>query len=288
MLSRRDLLKGIVATGVVAGLDNLVSTNSLIEAETKRVITIDDALSDISVREQYVIQLLKQLFGEDLHKYIENVYYDHDMTKAENTPIYGSKKRDREVFKRMPAAILVDWKQYGKGKKADLYVFRGFFEAYSVKGNGGSVIVHPTGARFKAVLEHEFIHAKDYFNGIILENRLVIDNLNYPKINPYVRVFVEESRGLIKQIEVSRKLEKLPIIDLNSYPLEKLPSSYIDAMTRFYGFLETFEKHLKPEVIPFSEVGYIVNQLNQIKRKVPEVSAWKVVQNLYQRFGIKW
>lgn len=93
---------------------------------------------------------------------------------------------------------------FGKGLKSDIYVFRGAFKkTYLIKGQRKIEI--PTEEHIRFILQHEYAHAEDNFNGIKLEDGLVIDNSNKFKISEEVRDFIEETRAYLKLVEFYRQ-----------------------------------------------------------------------------------
>ena len=131
------------------------------------------------------------------------------------------------------------------------------------------------------------MHAKDAYEGIILEDGSVINNAVFRAMTPVLQDFVMETRGYIKQIEEIRSLEMLapinPFTDLSN-----IPPAYLSSMADFEDTLmRKAVENLKHESIGFTEGAYVVNQLRQIKARTPEMNWFHSVKQMYGRFGIK-
>lgn len=281
-ITRRELLKIGGFAAVVGGLETILG-RKVNAASLKSRVTFEEALHNTSLRERYTREVLEEMFGNDVHKYFINIYYDHDKSKVKG--VIDTVDWNKLII---AAAMGVEHGgKFGKGLKSDLYVFGDLFNTYEVQTQRGILKLQPTETRIKAKLTHEFLHGKHYFEGIKLEDGSSLDSSNYTKIDKYVKEFVKEVGGFIKEINTSMELEKPDLRYLSSTEFEKLPPAYVTSLLSFKNYLIYISEHIRPEKVPFSDLRYVIHQLKQIKRRTPEMEGFDVVKDLYKSFGIK-
>ena len=201
--------------------------------------------SIISERQQFINSFVK----ENPSPYVENVYYDHDVTlikkfldiyadRALEDPqfweineirINGSKLSYEDILKMLPeekinlknvlrqdleenikhgveldnGAISIQYTfDFGKGLKSDIYVFPTIFKKDFIKKDGKKIEV-PTNEKIKAILKHEYTHAKNRFKEIEIEDGLIINSSNRFDINQDVFQFIDEIEAYIDEINFS-------------------------------------------------------------------------------------
>ena len=124
----------------------------------------------------------------------------------------------------------------------------------------------------------------DHFEGITLQDGSKIERSIYLKLSITVREFLKESRGYLKQIETCRDLEKVNPHDFMLGRIDNLPGSYLSSLKNLISEMERIKKKLDPQALSLREVQYVVQHLNQIKEKIPELSVINIFQDLYKRF----
>lgn len=283
MLTRREFITDAVTT--FAGLEFLVQY-TLAATESKKKITFEEAKFNQELVPKYIRQLLEETYGNEAYKYFANILYYKTSSQAKE--VHKGLMSDVELSKFDEGAMATIKKgSFGKGVKSDLVVLGSAFEASSFSIDLQIFHLPPTEILTKARLEHEYLHAKDNFEGIKLEDGTLIGASDYDRMNPRVREFLKETRGYIKQIEISRFLEKANPIYAVAKRWEKLPPAYLISIQSFIETLDRMQSDIKPEIISFEDARYVGHQLNQIRNRIPEIGIFKVVQNLYQRFWIR-
>ena len=287
-LSRRRFL-GTATAGAVGSIPLVRTLEDFVNASpppqdriSSKLITFNDALADISLREEYINQTIKAITGKEADEFFQNTYYVH-----------GS-HRNLDADKDTVFLSDGDIMNFGNGKKMDLYAFRRAFEIHNVIVGGNTISFKPDESKIRGRMVHEILHAEDYLHGMQLENGSLINRLNIHTINKNVVDFVAETRGFIGELESIRKLElKNPEYSLNlnylmAHQADKLiPTTYLESLFNFAAIFDKFEKSIRPENIPLKDRVYIINQINQIQHKVPELVAFAKVDKLYKRFALR-
>ena len=169
MLTKRQIITigaGFAATSLVPKLERIASSNSLpAEFKKKRSITFEQALKDESVRENYFVELLEEMYGDIVNKYFSRIIYDDDKSKAKE---YAHNHVDKEnlenVMKKLEPAVagIVYFKiNIGKKLKHEIYVFGKIFEPVPLQYNPTKKItVNQTEKKLKLSYPMNFCTAK--------------------------------------------------------------------------------------------------------------------------------
>ena len=288
MLSRREFIRdvGTATFAVVTGLEGLVLGDSESLAVPEKRITFEEAKFNQELAPKYIRQVLEEMFGNEVSKYFTNIL--HYKTSSQAKEAYKGLISDAELSKFDKATMSTIGKgPFGEGIKSDLAVLGSAFEAFSFYIDRQIFHLPSTEILTKARLEHEYLHAKDNFEGIKLEDGTLIGASDYNRIDPRVMEFLKETRSYIKQIEISRFLEKANPLYTVAKKWEELPPAYLASIRIFVEELGLMQNDIKREIISFEDARYVRHQLNQIRHRIPEIGIFKVVQDLYNKSKIR-
>ena len=94
MISRRSFVHGatsalvsiLPATGTLESLVELQLATVLAQSASSKRITLEDALKDkdniTGIREEYLMQLVREIYGDESFKYVSSFKYDHEGTSS--------------------------------------------------------------------------------------------------------------------------------------------------------------------------------------------------------------
>lgn len=263
-ITRRALLVGGVASSLatIASLENLVLFSPGATEAQEPKLSVEELIKS---RQNELENLAKSPYA--------NVVYDHYRTFAKKAVRSSPYRIEYEQIIDSAVAITESRENtFGLGSKTTIYIFKEFFEQQEINSTKGRIILKPTLERKRVQLEGELGHAEDNYTGIILENGLPINSSNYRNINSIVLKFIRETRGYLRQLELSRKIENPSTTDLEEGKFEKLPPGYFSTLV---ALLQHLHK-LKPDIDKIDnysplEREYVRNQLNQISLKAPEI-----------------
>ena len=114
---------------------------------------------------------------------------------------------------------------FGQGKSSDIYVHKPSFEqppTFTI--NNRKSIKVPIDDYLKAILIHEYHHAKQSYQGIKLGRNLVVDKLNYLELGLHVRSFVEETDAYIQTFD--------------NIPLEKYHPQFLTTLATLFAYIQ--------------------------------------------------
>ena len=193
-------------------------------------------------------------------------------------------KRFPEFIKKLSAMLHAE--TFGRKDKPTLYVFGGSFEPVTLYGPKGPIIVPPTESRLLTTLAHEGTHAEDEYGGINLSGVPSVTNANYLGMHPEVFSFVKEIRGYLNGIEKAAQLENPNKIYLVTNNFERLPPAYIlDVMSLYRHFVDK-DKLIEPAKLSFADRLYVTNQLDQVRKRAPEMLGQPDIRKFFQKFGM--
>ena len=193
-------------------------------------------------------------------------------------------KRFPEFVKKLRAMLHAE--TFGRKDKPILYVFGSSFNPITLYGPKGPIIVPPTESRLFTTLAHEGTHTEDEYGGISLSGVPSVTNANYLDIHPGVFSFVKEIRGYLNGIEKATQLENPNKIYLVTNNFERLPPAYLSAVMSLHQYFVDEGKLIEPAKLSFADRLYVTNQLDQVRKRAPEMIVQQDVRNFFQKFGM--
>jgi len=244
-ISRRKFLKSGLA---LAGALTIGANNCTV----KSGISLEEAVDNADLRQEYIDQLVERESSPYVNRVIYNNLWDPDNRKP---PIMTGES----IFAEVPS---IGIERFATGVKSDVVVYSKLFnkEGIEVKILQGTLTVPLTEELFRGLLQHEYQHAEDAYGGIYLSNGLKIDNSNRLDFNQYVFSFVKETRAHMRQIEFSRQKFGR---DHTAY------NAQVSNLAHYLYHQTT--NILSSEKLPPNYTPYIKHQIDEIKRRIPEV-----------------
>ncbi|MBI4244314.1 MAG: hypothetical protein HY606_09520 [Planctomycetes bacterium] len=184
-------------------------------------------------------------------------------------------KKKLEVISKSAALVLHYSDRWGMQAKSTLYVFGDAFKDIVLRANVPKSLTQQeqitipikypsTEELLRSRLQHEYTHAQDKFHGITINRELTISGSNVNDFDPAVLVFVEETRGYLRQIEFIR---------------EKFGTAHSAYAVSFKAFIDHMSEEESRSIISRFKGGkltpheerFVRYQIDQISAKTPQV-----------------
>ncbi len=172
---------------------------------------------------------------------------------------------------------------FGTHLGSTLYVFGRVFQDITMDGAKGSLNVPPSEKYLKAILEHEFAHAEDNYNGINLQ-WFKADRNNYLDVHPEILDLVKEARGFLRQFDTIKHYELTEPSRLLSNDIFSLPPDYFQSVYSLATYLSIKSDFLDPKKLSFVDSMIVSNVLGDIRKRIPEIAIIPRSRKFFENF----
>ena len=87
------------------------------------------------------------------------------------------------------------------GQKSTVYITKKVFEDWKLGYFAKEVPYNASEEILIGLLQHEFSHAEDIFNGLILGNKLKVNNSNLQNVHPTILAYISDIKAQVRAIE---------------------------------------------------------------------------------------
>jgi len=245
MTRRKFLTQATHAAGLLAIHDLAGPVLSFGQALEDKVISFEEAVSNESLRQKYLTQLAQRigkpgtvldivydhdgtlskvaeeqkqlqiiddpkLFNRHLSEFLELYFKPEEREDARNKILNTSegkgafKKYILSTIPEQSAAYTHSNSNYF-GSKSTIYVTKKVFEEWQVSNVTKEATYKPSEDILVAILQHEFVHADEIFNGMVLTDSIKVDNSNLFEVHPAIFSFISEMRAQLGSLQQTGK-----------------------------------------------------------------------------------